>query len=231
MKREKALDLVYGRNSKYEFVMWFMFGILVIGFLFIWIAAFILSQSFGYSFLLSLSPVMALLMIMIGVYIYILGESSRHKKELKDKFDRLLPEKQEEILALAAANGSGKAMRFNDNYVYGNLIRVKKASAKPKNILVFEYLPLEEIAWIHMLENQIVMSRMGVAGVTNSIVTEKQCCVYTYKGECYKGMANETVMSELSQKILTVNPGCKFGYSKEMEKEFARKYGNYHGQR
>lgn len=231
MKREKALDLVYGRNSRYEFVMWFMFGILVIGFLFIWIAAFILSQSFGYSFLLSLSPVMMLLMIVIGVYIYILGQSSRHKKELKEKFSRLLPEQQEEILALAAQNGSGKAMHFNDNYVYGNLIRVKKASAKPKNILVFEYLPLEEIAWIHMLENQFVMSGMAVGGISNSVVTEKHCCVYTYKGECYKGRADETIMSELSQKILAINPGCKFGYSKEMEKEFVKKYGNYHGKR
>lgn len=175
-----------------------------------------------------LLPLYVFSLVLPMIYINVFFVKRKYVKEQQERFSKLSAVQQQEIITLAE-QCKGDAMYFNERYVYGNIQRVKKPDAEIMNTgSAFEYIPLNQISWVHMLEQTASISSISRMGTTHAArLTDRFCCVYDYKGQCYRGRADQEFMNGLKPFILKENPSCKFGYTKELQKENASRRRNY----
>lgn len=145
----------------------------------------------------------------------LLARHFKHSRELKEKYERLPSARREEVLSLAEGYKSKWGLCFNGHYIYGDMSRMNKGSRGIRQVLSFEYIRLEEIAWIYPVEKQLYTGSSYIPGAVSVMNLPGEFCLYTYDGVCYKASGAMETASELFPLIQEVNPNCKLGYQGE----------------
>jgi hypothetical protein len=143
-------------------------------------------------------------------------------EEKENKFKLLPPNQQEEIIQIAECYEKVKLDGCNKHYVWGTFEKVKKSNALWGGEPRFEYIPYTDITWVHMINihNPLIFASSNVVSTWD--VSQKSICIYTYNGECYRFKSGLEFYRHLREAITIVNPECKFGYTKELKKEYKK---------
>lgn len=224
---KRVMNLIYGRNLLREVSVGILLilsfgavGIMLVGSYFIY-------QEDGAAGLIFLIPCLIIIAFVVLMSGSMISEQKRRKNALKSKYEHLSSEDKNKVYNMAKKY-KGSNARCNDQYVYGQFSLVKRAKEKLRKEVAFEYIPLTEIVWIHLLKTSIALPTGGSIG--DVLVTEtrnlvqSEICIYTYDGQCYKGFGNEELLQKIKEIVKVINPGCKVGYSKELEEEFFSRY-------
>ena len=102
------------------------------------------------SFEIILFSLVAFLLFLAALLLQI--RNRKHRKELTEKYNALSAEEKEEVLRLARTyDGSG--LKVSEHFLYGFMARVNEHK-QATDMIVFEYLPLSQIASIDTLRSR-----------------------------------------------------------------------------
>lgn len=97
------------------------------------------------------------LVSLVGILLFcyntwLIVRNLKHSKELKEKYNKLTSKEQEEVNDIAKKyDGSG--LKMSEHFLYGFMARVTNFK-KARDVIVFEYIPFSQIAFIDTLKNK-----------------------------------------------------------------------------
>jgi hypothetical protein len=228
---DKTLDLIIGRktglkHSTLVYVcVWYTF-IALVAFVAVDLAMLIFSDEILDTIaFIGLTIGLLILFLFMNKKANIFNAVNKKRKEriyeAKEKRFRMLsPEQQAEVVQITEYFQKVNRTGCNEHYVWGTFEKMRKSNALCGGEPKFEYIPYTDIIWVHMVNRSMPIISASMTGMSSWEISQKSICVYTYNGECYRFTAGLDFYRHLREAITNINPTCKFGYTKELQKEY-----------
>lgn len=219
---KKAQKILCGRNLSFELrviAVILMMLITTISFhiiLFLFPSYFYDDELFVNVFINSLL-IFSWLIILSSIFL-LLRHYSRCKL-LKERYEQITESSKKQLLMLAGNYKFKDGVCFNSDFIYGGMVMSKSSRIKLFNMMIFTYIPINDLTWVYKTEPSMIGTSAYSASIALGAPNVDWLFAYTYDGKCYRGITKNMDFFQLSHLISSKNANCLLGYSKDNEKK------------